>query len=147
MSLIEVIIASAVVLFLSVVLINANLVYLKTSNINLNSIKAAYLAEEGVEVVNYLANDWDNLGAINTDYYLFWDGQAWLSTTTKSYIDQKFERSFVLEEVNRDSNDDIVLTGGVLDVNTRKVTVQISWPSGASTTTKSISSYIFKSND
>ena len=54
MSLVEVIIASAIVLLLSAVLISANLSYLKTANTNLKNIKAIYLAEEGIEVVNFL---------------------------------------------------------------------------------------------
>jgi len=148
MSLVEVIIAAAIILALSIALISANLSYLRTSNTNIKITKAVYLAEEGVEAVNFIKNNnWADLGNIGTNYYLYWTGSTWLATTTINVIDGKFERSFFTESVNRDLNDDIVLVGGATDVNTRKLTVQVSWSDNTATTTKSISAYLMKSND
>ena len=145
MSLIEVIIASAIVLALSLVLISVNLAYLKTSKSTLEIVKATYLAEEGIETVNFLKNkDWANLGAVSTNYYLWWTGVTWVSTTTKSYIDQVYERKFFTENVNRDASSDITSGAGTLDANTRKLTVQVTWLSNGATTTKSISTYLMK---
>lgn len=145
MSLVEVIIASAIVLSLSLILISVNLTYLKTTEINLKSVKSTYLIEEGIETVNFLKNnDWANLGNLGTTYYLIWTGSAWAATTTQSYVDQIFERKFITESVNRDSNNDIVLINGILDTNTRKLTVSVSWIDASGTTTKSISSYLMK---
>lgn len=131
MSLVEVIIASAVVLLISTILISTNLTYFKTSNNNLKSVKAIYLAEEGIEVVNFLAGeDWNNLEDISNEY-----------------IDEIYERKFFIESVNRDSNDQIVLIGGNTDNNTRKITVYVSYFDTLGTTTKSISAYIFNPNE
>ena len=147
MSLVEVIIASAIVLLLSTSLIYANLVYYKTSSTNLKSVKAIYLAEEGVEVINFMSDNWNSLGTNGVNYYLFWDGVTWLATTTKNLVDEMYERKFYTDAVSRDLQDKIVLSGGSTDPNTRKVTVEVSWVDTTGTTTKSVSSYIFKQND
>ena len=147
MSLVEVIIASAIVLLLSTSLIYANIIYFKTSSTNLKTIKAIYLAEEGIEAVDFLSSDWDNLGTVDTNYYLIWTGSTWLATTTKNLVDEIYERKFFTEVVKRDLQDDIVLVGGSTDPNTRKLTVEVSWPDTTGMVTKSISSYVFKQND
>jgi type II secretory pathway pseudopilin PulG len=148
MSLIEVVIASAIILLISVVLISANYTYFNTSNANLKTVKAIYLVEEGVEAVNFIKNNnWINLGTVGTNYYLTWQNNTWQATTTKDFIDGVYERKFVTEDVYRDGEDDIVLAGGTSDSNTRKLTVSVSWFDNSGTTTKTISVYVFKSND
>lgn len=148
MSLIEVVITSAIILLISSVLISTNLAYFKTTNSNQKTIKATYLIEEGIEAVNFLKNkSWSNLGTVNTDYYLIWSSDTWLAITTKITVDQNYERKFFTENVNRDSNNDIVLNSGTADINTRKLTVQVSWTDALGTKTKEISSYVIKTND
>ena len=148
MSLVEVIIASAIVLMLSLIFISVNLNYYKSSETSLKTVKATFLAEEGTEAVNFIKNqDWNNLGTVGTNYYLVWINGVWTATTTKNYIDQVYERKYYTENVNRDSNSDIILAGGTLDPNTRKLTVAVSWVDASGTTTKAISSYVFKPND
>jgi type II secretory pathway pseudopilin PulG len=148
MSLIEVVIASALVLLLSGVLISVNLTYLRTANTNLKAVKAIYLAEEGVEAVNFFKNNnWNDLGPVGVDYYLTWQNSKWVATTTENIVDQTYVRKFHTESVNRDSNDDITLVGGSLDSNTRKLVVEVSWFDGTATTTKLISSYFMKPNE
>lgn len=144
----EVIIASAIVLLISIVLISANLSYYRTSASNLKNIKATYLIEEGIEVANFLKNnDWLSLGDINTDYYLVWSGLAWSATTSQTYVDQVFNRKYITENVYRDANSDIALNGTV-DENTRKLTVQVSWQdTQTNNITKFISSYLMKNNE
>ena len=148
MSLVEIIIASAIVLVLSVILISANLIYYKTSTTNIKTVQATYLLEEGIEAVNYIKNsDWDNLNTVDTNYYLAWDGQTWQATSTQVIIDGIFERKFFTEVVNRDANDDMAVSG-TPDSNTRKLTVQVSWLDSTGTTTiKYLSSYIVKPNE
>lgn len=147
LSLVEVVIASAIILLLSLTLISANLAYLKTSKTNQKVIKATYLIEEGIEAVNFIKNNnWNDLGTVGTSYYLNWNGLTWLPTTTKSLISGTYERRFFTEDVNRDSSGDIVTEGGVVDPNTRKLTVEVVW-TDISTTTKAISRYLIKNND
>lgn len=148
MSLIEVIIASAVVLTLSLILISINITYLRTSRSNLDKIKATYLIEQAIESVNFLAHDnWDGLGTVGTDYYLVWNGANWVATTTKSLIDEAYDLSFVTTAVNRDEYDDIVAVGGTTDIDTRLLTVEIAWVNSSGTTTKSMSTYLMKYNE
>lgn len=135
MSLIEVVIASAIFLLLSLVLVSANANYLKSSTANLKTVKAIYLAEEGIETVSFNANnDWNYLGAVGMVYTL--------NSSSTDYV-----RTFYTEEVERDGNDDIVTSGGIVDPDTRKLTVEVSWFDHSATTTKSLSTYLMKNND
>jgi prepilin-type N-terminal cleavage/methylation domain-containing protein len=135
MSLIEVVIASAIFLLLSLVLVSANANYLRSSMTNLKTVKAIYLAEEGIETISFNANnDWNNLGTVDTVYTL--------NSSSTDYV-----RTFYTEEVERDGNDDIVASGGMVDPDTRKLTVEVSWFDRSATTTKSLSTYLMKNND
>ena len=49
------------------------------------------------------------------------------------------ERKITLSDVYRNANMDIVSSGGTLDGKTRLITVSVSWSTGGTTTTKSIS--------
>lgn len=148
MSLVEVIIASTIVLSLSLILLTVNVTYFNTSKTNLKTIKATYLIEQAIESVNFLANNnWNNLGALETNYYLLWSGTNWNTTTTKILVDQFYDLSFFTSAVNRDSNSDIVTSGGTPDTNTRKLTVQVVWSDSKGTTTKSMSSYLMKHDE
>lgn len=147
MSLVEVVIAAAIILLISSALITADLAYLKTARTNLATTKAIYLLEEGTEVVNFLKNElWENLGDVNTDYYLSWAGFGWEATSTAVFIDEIYERKFYTAEVNRDGDSDIVESGGTVDPDTRQLTVIVSWADQTGTTTKSLVSYLMKRN-
>jgi type II secretory pathway pseudopilin PulG len=57
-----------------------------------------------------------------------WQLQPLSSGTTETVAaDPLFERSITITNVNRDSNGDIVETGGTPDPNTKKVTVTVNW--------------------
>lgn len=111
---------------------------------NLRTTQASFLLEEGVEAVKVIRNDnWSNITALTpgTTYYFNWNGTTWEETNTNQFIDGLFERSFVLEEVARDAEDDIAASG-TTDSGTRKVTVTVSWWSGSATTSREIQTYI-----
>jgi hypothetical protein len=146
MSLAEVVIASAVILLVFVVLLRTNSVYYQTAVGAEKSVKATFLLEEGLEAVNYLSrSDWNNFPSPSpTVYYLNWSGVSWLATTTSLSIDNTYVRNFVIDSVNRDSNDDIVLAGGLPDQNTKKITMSALWSENGNIVTKSISAYILK---
>lgn len=112
---------------------------------NTKNIKAAFLLEEGAEVVKILRdNSWTNNIAnlnVSADYFLDFDGTTWKATTTNIKIDNFYERKFVLENVYRNGSD-VISELGVLDPNTKKVTVYVSWQGIKGLITKSISLYI-----
>ncbi|OGZ35949.1 MAG: hypothetical protein A3I88_00655 [Candidatus Portnoybacteria bacterium RIFCSPLOWO2_12_FULL_39_9] len=110
-----------------------------------NRVKAGFLIEEGLEAVRTLRDGgWSaKIAPLSADtvYYLDFDGLNWQPTFTNVYIDGIFERSFIIEDVYRDTNDDIAAFG-FLDPGTKKVSVSVAWKERLGTTTKSISIYL-----
>lgn len=131
-------------------LITVSNMYLSGAGDNLQSAKAAYIAEEGVEAVKIIRdNNWAMINSLAnyTDYYLYFDTSSstnniWKSTSTASILDSIFTRTFRLDPVNRDSNGRIVSSGGTLDQSTKKLSVSVSWQSKDSVIVKSLSTYI-----
>lgn len=147
LSLVEVLVASSIIIIFFLALVGIYNTYLKISRTNIYSIKAAFLAEEGIEAIKSLRDlSWNNNIAplsTNSDLYLEFSGGRWVSTTTNLYTDGMFERKVNITEVNRDpSNGDIVTSGGILDTGTRLVTVTVSWPYKNSTSSRVVATYI-----
>ena len=145
LSLVEAIIGTAVI---SLTLLGSITVYnyfIKAWPNNLENIQSSYLLAEGTEIVYYFRDSgWTpNIAGISLDTkeYFEWDGNNWATSTTNIFIDNLFERSFVLSNVYRDSNSNIA-NSGTLDPKSRKATIYTAWNSGGGTTTKSISIYI-----
>ena len=143
----EIVVAVAIIALSIFGLLTVASVSLKTLRNNTTNIQAAFLLEEGVEAVKILRDSgWiANIVPLNagTNYYLTFNGVTWKATTTNIFIDNFYERKFVLSNVNRNGNDDIVASG-TLDLNTKKITVSVSWLSQTGTTTKNISTYMTK---
>lgn len=119
---------------------------LKLTEENVRNTQAAFLMEEGIEAVKILRDaSWSaNISPLvaGNSYYLDFSGHNWRATSTNVYIGGIFERKFSLQNVNRDSSDRIVSSGGTLDPDTKKLVVSVSWRSRLSTTTQSISAYL-----
>ncbi len=128
LTLVEVVIASAIILAAIVTLLGVHTLYLKVALANTDSVKAAFLLEEGIEETRYLRDD-------------SWSANIAGLTSTTTSIDN-FERMVTLSAVYRDSNGDIVSSGGTLDTNTKLITSSVSWMVNGATTTKSISTYL-----
>lgn len=144
-SLVEVVIGTAI---LFIALTGLSTVYNRfvgAGLATLRTIQGTYLLEEGVEAVTTIRDfGWSgNIANLTTGaaYYLAWNGTRWTATTTVSKIDDAFTRTFTLQSVNRDANDTIV-PSGTNDSGTRKLIISVSWPNGATTTTKTVSTYI-----
>ncbi len=70
-------------------------------------------------------------------------GSGWEVVSENIFIDGIFERKFVLEDVNRDSDGRIVESpSGTLDAGTKKLTAYVSWQKSSATTTRSITTYL-----
>ncbi len=146
--LVEVLVAVAIIAITSVSIFNVYTAYLRAELNNVKAVKAAFLMEEGLEVVRLLRDtSWTSYIApvtASTTQYLNWTGSAWQFTTTPQMIDVRYARTVVFTTVYRDSNNRIAATG-TLDPNTRGFTVAVAWPddnTALSTTMKQISSYI-----
>lgn len=149
---VEVIIASAI---MGAVIVSVISVYHSLAEISLQNtphIQSAFLLEEGVELVRVMRDvSWTSIASstINTTYHLGWTKtnptMAIATTSQQSLLDLNiFTRTVTFSNVYRDTDFNIVSNGGTLDLNSRKATVQVSWPTDKGTTTKSIDTYIFK---
>ena len=107
MTLMEIAVGLAIISISLISLLSNYRAHLKAVSANIESIKATYLAEETLEVVRFLRDSsWTkNIANLSddTDYYIYWDGNVWVSTTTPQLIDD-FSRSFKLSSVNGDEN-------------------------------------------
>ena len=112
---------------------------------SVRSAQASFLLEEGAEAVKIFRDtSWSSdVGglAVGTNYFFSYNGATWVSATNNIYIDGIFERKFSLNNVYRDANDDIAVSG-TLDSGTKKATVNVSWRGRTGTTTKSVSFYL-----
>ncbi len=146
LTLVEVIIATSIILVFLLAFSSVHNLYLKTAFSNGEIIKATELAEESLEVVRFLRDSsWNtNIAplSLDTDYYLVFDAGNWQVTTTDIWMDNAFERKIRLSAVYRDASADIVSNSGTLDPGTLMVVSSVSWSRGGATTTKSISTYI-----
>ena len=132
------------------VLININNLYLTSTSSSLKSVKAVYLAEEGMEASRIIRDtSWQNFqnltnGEIYYFYFLNSTSSTWEATTSVSYKNTDgIDRWFVLDPVVR-SYGKIVETSGEVDPDTKKVTVYVSWSDRGKTITKSLSTYLTK---
>lgn len=123
---------------------------LKISTATSQKIQADYLVEEGLEAGRmWRDTSWSNVSgmASGTPYYLSWNGSTWATTTTPSLIDGTFDRYVVASPVSRDAaSDQIVLSGGVVDTNTKKITAYVSWYDVARNATSTVSASTYLTN-
>lgn len=141
-SIVEILVAVAVLLASFVSVITAFQVAARHGRGTMEQMQAAALAEEGIETVITLRDaGWSNLSSLTTgtSYDLVFSGTAWATTLTPQLIDGVFRRSVVLDDVyRRNSDKDIVVSTSpdakTIDTETKKVTVRVSWatttPSG-----------------
>lgn len=144
-SIIEIIIGAAIISLAFLGLMSVANISLKILEENSHNLKANFLLEEGIEAIKILRDSgWNqNIATLNTgtNYYFEFNGSTWQTTTNNVYIDGLFERKIIIENVYRDSNDDIS-SSGTLDPNSKKVIVYVSWIARGAITTKHISTYI-----
>lgn len=140
----EVIVGLSVIFISLISIITSYNFFLKIANNNTKIVKAEFLLEEGVEVLRFIRdkgwNEFSNISLAENKFLIFQNG-TWEISDENNYTDNLYERSFVIDNVYRDSNNDIVETG-TLDTETKKVTISVSWSNLGSTTTNSTSVYL-----
>ncbi|MEA1929795.1 MAG: hypothetical protein U9M92_02885 [Patescibacteria group bacterium] len=141
----EALISVAIIAGIILGLVNIFRNLISISNDNIEMLQAESLLNEGVEVVRIWRDaGWDNVGNLTpgVDYFFNFTGGTWATSTVSQLFDDKFNRRVVATEVYRDATDDIVSSGGSLDVGTRLFTVSVAWFDDAATITKSASFYL-----
>lgn len=148
-SLVEVVIGTALILLSLTGLASAYSFYLKAGLKNMDNLKAAFLLQEGMEAATLLRDtSWNSFASLapGARYFLFWDGSAWMATATPALIDAAFTRTLTLDDVYRRASDkDIVASTSPdaksLDNNTKKLTVRVT-ASSTPALDKSMTTYL-----
>jgi prepilin-type N-terminal cleavage/methylation domain-containing protein len=148
-SLVEILIGSSIICVSLILIVNLETGISKMGFNSMKRVQAQMLAEEGVTSIRNIRNfSWQNISVLNNDvpYRLYWDQSinTWTATTSVILIDNSFDRTVTFSAVNRDvTTFDVVSSGGVVDNDTRKFVVDVSWQDDNGTSTRSISSYIY----
>lgn len=149
-SLVEVLIASAMISLVAFSIITASSKGLELSDKSLNQIKVNNIIEEGIEAIKTIRDDnWDNIEnlEIDIDYYLSFDtnSNSWNLTTTEELVDEIFNRKIRFYNIERDSNtDDLVASGsGILDDGGRRVDISVTYLYKEEIINKEASFYLF----
>ena len=141
---VEIIVVTAVIIVAFTAILQLFTLQAQIERVKREELAAYALLSEALEAVRAVRDDnWSNLSSliIGADYYPVISSAEWtLAPTDPGPIDG-YSQWVVLGSVARDSNDDIVLSGGTLDVDTLRVTAYIEWQSGGSTKTKSLDTY------
>lgn len=149
MSIIEVIVGSAIIIASLAGIIGAYGGLTGLSLRNTPKVQVAMLLDEGAEVLKIMRDTgWTSkiapLATGGTAYRLIWQNNQWVATTSAIMIDNYFDRTVQFYTVNRDATSyDVVTSGGTLDTGTRRAVVSVSWIDGNATTTRSIEMFLF----
>lgn len=142
---VEVVIGSAIVLLVVGAAVGSFATFMRLSTGNTSYVQAGFLLDEGAEAIRFIRdNGWTSKISVLTpgnSYYFFRNQNGWQATTTPEWIDGKFLRSFSVSNVSRNGSDNISSSGAV-DLNTKKVTISVSWLRAGATTTMPLSLFI-----
>jgi Tfp pilus assembly protein PilV len=150
-SLVEIVIATSIISVTLLVLISVYSSVAKYSLNNVKTLKATQLTEEAVEVLKYLRDSGytRNINSLTrgTRYRLYFDilvnSGTWTTTTSPILLEEKYDVNFILSDVYRDNNFNVVTSGGSIDASSTKATVNVSWRDNGATSTKVIETYLF----
>lgn len=130
-SIVEIIVASAIVGISVVGIVGAIQVYLKIVIKNARDTQAALLLDETAEALQYMRDDSfsAHYGSVanGTQYTVFWNGTGYEMGTSTVTLEYGMTRKVVFSDVERDGNDRIAVSGSN-DDNTKKAVITISWP-------------------
>ena len=146
---VEVLVAVAIIAVAFTALLGLSAFSLSTSILAVHTAQAAELAQEMIEATRSFRDgtQWsvDGIGilTIGADYYPQTSGSplVWQMAVGQEIIDA-FTRSIVFEDAMRNSDDDIVSSGGKSDPDTKKVTAKVSWTQQGRTHQVEIITYI-----
>lgn len=129
---IEIIVAVSVISIALFGISQLSLLYIKQGNQNKNYLKALYLAEESLEAARSVRDQsWTtNIASLTmgANYYPIISSNKWiLGATNPGMIENIYNRQIKIENVSRNTNDNIVSSGGTDDPNTKKITTTVSW--------------------
>lgn len=121
----------SVVLFFSVDAVHR---FTQSGRVQMERVQALYKTQETLEAVRFIRDsNWATFAALSSDstLYVYWEAGGPTVTTTAQVVDG-FTTAFQSAEVRRHATtEDIVLSGGVIDTDTKFVTATTTWSSGS----------------
>lgn len=140
-SAVEMLVGISIAALILVFVTHAIMRFVNTGLDTAEKTQALYLAEGGIELVRHIRDkSWSNISTLtNGDTYYLDVSSTIVSITNTPEVIDGFTRSFVVEPVERNSNDDIVQSG-TNDPDSKYVTVTVSW--GTPTSTVELTSII-----
>ncbi|MDO8430364.1 MAG: hypothetical protein Q7S72_00015 [Candidatus Taylorbacteria bacterium] len=128
-SILEVVIAAAIILILTTAIAGAWRSYIVITRISNERTQAALLLEEASDALQFIRDKgWgSNFSTIMLDvpYYLKWNSGTYiLDTTAPALIQNIYTRKIVFSDVTRDGQDNIS-NSGIVDYDTKKVLISI----------------------
>ena len=145
--LVEIVVVVGLLAIAGIAVISAYNLILINSLQGVHSVKALFLAEEGLEAARLLRDEsWSTKIAPLTSGTKYWPVFStttgkWQLSGSEVFVDGTFERTLEVASVYRDANSDLA-DSGTLDPNAKKVTASVSWRRGQATTTKTITTYL-----
>jgi len=128
-SVVEIIIGAAILTVVVTGVASAWQYYIKLSGEATRISQALLLTEEGAEALQHLRDtSWSEKIAplaFETEYFLVWDGNNYITTTTPTIINGSYHRSILLSTVKRDAITANISSVGDVDMGTRMVTMKI----------------------
>lgn len=125
--LIEIVIVTALVTVALFGFLQAGIASVKLLRNERESLEGYLLAKEAMEAVRSVRDEsWTSISSLNNgvNYYPVVENSKWkLSQTSPGFINGRYDRYVIFDQVLRDGQDKISSSGNV-DVNTRKVTAR-----------------------
>lgn len=128
---VEILAAVAIVAIAFVLIMEIYAFLLQAGGQNEKRLQAAAFAQEAIEAVRSARDEsWDNIGNLTfgAPYYPSVSGTPakWILSSGQETVNG-FTRQIIASRVERDSNDNIVESGGTEDSGTRKIVATVSW--------------------
>jgi hypothetical protein len=130
-SLIEVVIGSAILLTVIISLVFVSVQALQMNRLSLDRAQAQLFAETGFELVRFMRDtSFTTLEDMNIgeEYDIVWNGSSFEIISGPSLFG-KFSRAITLHPVYRDGNSNIA-SSGTEDTQGRRIVVSVSWQGG-----------------
>lgn len=136
-SIVEILISASIIVMIGLAGTASWQTYLKLNQRNSALIQSALLTEEAAEALNLLRDQgWSTKILslpLSTPFYLSWTGSAYATSSSAVALGNNYAVSVTLSSVMRDSNSNIVSSGGTTDPNTLLATITVASMTSTST--------------
>lgn len=128
-SIVELVVAAAIIVSVGTGAVAVWQQYLRLTQTSAQVSQAALLTEEAAEALEIIRDmGWSaNITplALGTPYYLYWNGTTYGTSTVPIALSGSYAAYVTLGAVNRDTNNNIIGSGGVTDPRTLTATITV----------------------